>query len=90
MCQNPPQYFIVAPLLEAPMLSLIVRIALWQHMPPSACVQNPQNRFQNATCRNRLSAQSSISNVLFRKMIPDALPLLVGQPNHLSFMADRH
>jgi hypothetical protein len=27
--------------------------------------------------------------VLFRKMIPDALPLLVCQPNHPTFIADR-
>src|SRR5262245_1364298 len=27
--------------------------------------------------------------MLFRKMIPDAFPLLVPQPNHLTFIADR-
>jgi hypothetical protein len=27
--------------------------------------------------------------VLFRKVFPDALPLLVRQPNHLPFIADR-
>jgi hypothetical protein len=35
------------------------------------------------------SSSTSIGHVLFGKMIPDALPLLVCQPNHPTFLADR-
>jgi len=31
----------------------------------------------------------TIGNVLLRKMIPDALPLLVAESNHPTFIADR-
>jgi hypothetical protein len=32
---------------------------------------------------------SSIDNILLRKMIPDAFPLLVREPNHSTFISDR-
>jgi hypothetical protein len=85
--QNTPQHFIVAPVLKAPMHGLIVRIALRQHVPLSTRVQNPRNRFQNSARRNRLPTRSPISNVLLRKVFPDAFPLLVRQPNHSPFIA---
>ncbi len=31
----------------------------------------------------------SIGNILLRKMIPDAFPLLVREPNHSTFISDR-
>ena len=87
--QNAAQHFIVAPSLKAPMHCFVIRIALRQHVPLRAGVQNPQNSFQNPTCRNRLPARPSIGNVLFGKMIPNPIPLLVRQPNHPTFIADR-
>ena len=33
--------------------------------------------------------RTSIGNFLLRKMIPDALPLLVPEPNHSTFISDR-
>lgn len=71
------------------MYGLIVRIALRQHVPLRARVQNPKSGFENLTRRNRLPARPAVGKVLFRKVFPDALPLLVRQPNHLSFIADR-
>ena len=56
---------------------LVVGIALRQHVPLRARVQNPKNRFQNPPRRNGLSARPPFGNVLFRKVIPDTLPLLV-------------
>src|SRR6516165_5603861 len=40
------------------------------------------------TCWNSLSTRTTIRNVLLRKMLPDALPLLVGEPNHPTFLED--
>jgi len=88
--QHSTQNFIAAPSLKAPMHCFVVRIALRQHVPLRTRVENPQNRFKHAPCRDRLSSRTAIGNVLLRKMIPDALPLLVTQPNHPTFIADRH
>ena len=60
--------------------------------PPSkfnTCVENPQHRFERMTGRYRLTSRTSIGNMLLRKMIPDALPMLLRQPNHPTFIADR-
>jgi hypothetical protein len=40
-------------------------------------VQYPQNRFENLARRNRLAPQTSVSNPLFWKVVPDAFPLPV-------------
>jgi hypothetical protein len=58
-----------------------------QHVLLRTGIENPQDRFKHAACRNRLSSRTSIGNVLLRKMTPDALPLLVVEPNHLTFIA---
>src|SRR5262249_38598453 len=84
-----PQNFIAAPGLKAPMNGFVVRIALRQHMPLRAGVEYPQYSFENTSGRDRLASRTSIGDMLFRKMIPDALPLLVCQPNHPAFIADR-
>src|SRR5467141_4366898 len=89
----PPDVFgqtlIAAPSLKAPMHSFVVRIALRQHVPLRACVENPQDRFKHTTRRNRFAPRTSIGNILLRKMIPDAFPLLVREPNHSTFISDR-
>src|SRR6476661_5953216 len=87
--QNPTQNLVAAPSLKASMHSFVVRIALRQHVPLRTCVENPQNRFQHMTSRNRLASSTPIGNMLLRKMLPNALPLFVRQPNHSSFIADR-
>src|SRR5262249_3268640 len=87
--QHSPQNFIAAPGLKAPMNGFVVRIALRQHMPLRAGVEYPQYSFENTSGRDRLASRTSIGDMLFRKMIPDALPLLVCQPNHPTFIADR-
>ena len=87
--QNPTQNLVAAPSLKASMHSFVVRIALRQHVPLRTCVENPQYRFQHMTGRDRLSSSTPIGNLLLRKMLPNALPLFVRQPNHSSFIADR-
>src|SRR5215470_2888508 len=72
-----------------PMNGFVVRIALRQHVPLRASVEYPQYSFENTSGRDRPASRTSIGDVLFRKMIPDALPLLVCQPNHPTFIADR-
>ena len=87
--QHATQNFIAAPSLKAPMHRFVVRITLRQHMPLRACVEYPQHSFQHTAGRYRFASRTSISNVLLRKMMPDALPLLVRQSNHSAFITDR-
>src|SRR5262249_33267695 len=79
--QYATQNLIAAPSLKAPMHSFVVRVALRQHVPLRACVEN-QYRFKHTTRRSRFASRTSIGNILLRKMIPDAFPLLVREPNH--------
>ena len=88
--QNVPQCLVAAPSLETPMHGLVVRIALRKHVPLRSRVEDPQDCFQHTTGCNRLTPGTIIRNLLFRKMVPDVIPLLVRQPNHSSFIADRH
>src|ERR1700722_8899521 len=81
--QNQTQNLVEAPSLKASMHSFVVRIALRQHVPLRTCVENPQYRL------DRLASSTPIGNMLLRKMLPNALPLFVRQPNHSSFIADR-
>src|SRR5437763_10920498 len=71
------------------MNGFVVRIALRQHVPLRAGVEYPQYSFEHTAGRDRLASRTSIGDVLFRKMIPDAFPLLVCEPNHPTFIADR-
>src|SRR6185437_16779658 len=71
------------------MYGFVVRISLRQHVPLRTGVENPQHRFKDTTRGNRLSTRTPIRNVFFRKMIPDAFPLPVREPNHSTFIADR-
>jgi hypothetical protein len=84
--QHATQNLIAAPSLKAPMHSFVVRVALRQHVPLRACVENPQHRFEHTT--GRLAPRTFIDNFLLRKMIPDALPLLVPEPNHSTLLSD--
>src|SRR6266487_5730347 len=70
--QNSTQDLIAAPSLKPPMHSFIVRMALRKHVPLRACVEYPQHRFKHTTGWNWLAAGSTIGDMLFRKMIPDA------------------
>ena len=88
--QDLTQDFAVAPSLKAAMHRFVIWIALRQHMPLRASVQNPQHGFKDLTRRNGLTAWASFGNVLFRKMIPDTFPLQIAQPNHSTFITDRH
>ena len=65
------------------------RVALRQHVPLRACVENPQDCFEHTTRWSRFAPRTSIGNSLLRKMIPDAFPLLVRELNHLTFISDR-
>src|SRR5277367_1185944 len=75
--QNLTQNFAAAPRLKPTMDGFVVRIALRQHVPLRPCVENPQDCFEYAPRRNRFASRTTIGNVLLRKMVPDALPLLV-------------
>src|SRR5215813_1991808 len=81
--QHATQNLIAAPSLKAPMH------ALRQHVPLRACVENPQDCFEQTTRWSRFAPRTSIGNSLLRKMIPDAFPLLVREPNHSTFISDR-
>src|SRR5579883_89555 len=87
ICQNVPQYLVAAPGLKTSMHRLVVRIALRKHMPLRSRVEDPQDRFQHSTGRNRLTPWTIVSNMLLRKVLPDTFPLLVPQPNHSPFIA---
>ena len=67
------------------MHSFVVRIALRQHVPLRAGVQNPKHRFKNQTRRNRLTARAAIGNVLLRKALPDAFPFRIKQSELSTF-----
>ena len=76
--QNPAQHLTFAPLLNPSMDRLVVGIALRQHVPLRAGVQNPQHRFQDRSRRHRLAARSTLRDMFFGKMFPTALPLVVA------------
>ena len=67
------------------MHSFVVRIALRQHVPLRAGVQNPKHRFKNQTRRNGLTARTPIGNVLLRKALPDAFPFQIKQSKSSTF-----
>jgi hypothetical protein len=51
------------------MHGFVVRTVLRQHVPLRTYVENPQYRFQHTTRGNRLTASSTVRDVLFRKMV---------------------
>ena len=80
--QRCADHFALAPLLKAAMNRLVVRIALRKHMPLRAGVQDPQHRLEHLARGDRLSTGAVVWITLLRKMHPDQIPLLVGQPQH--------
>ena len=56
----------------------VIRITL--HVPLGTCIQNPQSRLKDLSRRNKLSTRATFGNVLFRKRMPDALPIQIAQP----------
>ena len=72
--QNPTQYLAAAPRLETTMHRFVVRIALRQHVPLRAGVENPQHRFKHLARRNWFAPGAAVRNILFRKVIPYPLP----------------
>jgi hypothetical protein len=87
--QHATQNLVAAPRLKAPMHRFVVRIALRQHVPLRTGVENPQHCLKHAPRWHRFASRTVVGNVLFRKMFPDAFPLLVAEPNHSTFIADR-
>ena len=63
------------PSLKPAMHRFVIRITLRQHVPLRPGVQNPQRRFKDFPRRNRFPTRASLRNVLFRKMVPDTLPI---------------
>src|SRR5262249_32898513 len=65
----------------------------WRTEPGSVRVRlkghNPQDSFKHTTRRNRFAPRTSVGNILLQKMIPDAFPLLVREPNHSTFVSNR-
>ena len=88
--QHATQNLVAAPRLKAPMHRFVIRIALRQHVPLRAGVENPQHCLKHAPRRLRFASGTVVGNVLFRKMFPDPFPLLVAEPNHSTFIADRN
>src|SRR5262249_19429787 len=71
---------------ESALLKLLQR---WRQEAEKAGHRNPQDRFEHTTRWSRFAPRTSIGNSLLRKMIPDAFPLLVREPNHSTFISDR-
>src|SRR5215470_9041775 len=88
--QHATQNLVATPRLKAPMHGFVVRIALRQHVPLRAGVENPQHCLKHAPRRHWFASRTVVGNVLFRKMFPDAFPLLVAESNHSTFIADRN
>lgn len=74
-----PQHFTATPLLETSVHRFVVRIALRQHVPLRTRVQNPQDGFEYPARSNRFASWAAFRNMFFRKMFPDAFPLLIAQ-----------
>ena len=65
------------------MHSFVVRIALRQHVPLRAGVQNPKHRFKNQTCRNRLTARTA--PFPFQNQAVDHPPFIADKDPTLNF-----
>src|SRR5262249_11641807 len=85
--QHSTHNLVSAPRLKAPMHRFVVRIALREHVPLRSCVENPQDCFKHLPRRDWFASRTTIGNVLLRKMIPNAFPLFVREPNHSTCIA---
>jgi hypothetical protein len=84
------QNFLAAPLLKAPMHGLLVRVALREHVPLRASVQDPQHRFQNSARRDRFATGTTVRNIFLRKVLANPLPLLIAQFQHAHHFTALH
>ena len=71
-----------APLLKPTVHCFVVRIALWQHLPLRARVEDPQDAFENLSYRHRLATGPPRRDVFYREVFAYAFPLLVAQSYH--------
>lgn len=71
------------------MYRFVVRMALRKHVPLRTCVENLQDSFKYTPGWDWFTTRTTISNLPFRKVLPDMFPLIVREPNHPTFMADR-
>src|ERR1700760_2639893 len=85
--QDSAQNLALTPSLKPAVHGFVIRITLRQHVPLRARVQNPQRRFKDFPRRNRLPTRAPLGNVLFRKMMPDTLPIRIARPNHPTLIA---
>ena len=83
-----PQHLPLAPLLESAMHRLVVGIALRQEVPLRARIQNPEHGLQDRSCGDGLPPRSRIRDMLFRKVLPNPLPLIVAQAKHVRAYRD--
>src|SRR5690242_6533764 len=70
--QDRAQDLALAPLPKATMHRLVVGMALRQHVPLRARVQNPQHCFEHLPRRHRLTTGTAFRNRFLRKTLPDA------------------
>src|SRR5262249_16945259 len=85
--QHSTQNLVSAPRLKAPMQRFVFRIALGEDGPLRWCGENPQDCFKHVPRRDWFASRTTIGNVLLRKMIPNAFPLFVREPNHSTCIA---
>ena len=76
--ENIARDFVTAPLLKAAMHRFVVRVALREHVPLRTRIEDPEDAFDDSAGGNRLAAGSAGYNVLLRKVVPDAFPVLVA------------
>jgi hypothetical protein len=80
--ENLAQHLALAPLLKATMHRFVVGVALRQHVPLRAGVQDPEHGFQDRAGGHRLAARTTVRDMFLGKMLPNPLPLVVAQPQH--------
>ena len=76
--ENLSQYLTLPPLLEPTMHRFVIGIALRQHVPLGAGVQNPQHAFQDGLCGHGLAPGARFSDVFLREMCPNPFPLIIA------------
>jgi hypothetical protein len=80
--QDLAQHLLLAPALETAVHRLVVGVALREHVPLRAGVQDPQHRIEHVAGRGRLAARATFGDVLLWEVRPDQLPLRVAQLLH--------
>ena len=57
----------------------VIWVALRQHVPLGARVQDPEHTFEDFAGRYGLASRTTIGNIFFREVLSDEFPLLVCQ-----------